>query len=76
MSKQKRKNPVLNIGSRVVKGAMSVSCGFGAFVLGTVAYNTKDPVAAALAGGLGLSSATLAKSAVMPSKKEKDEGEL
>lgn len=69
----KKKSKVLSIGKRVAKGAMSVSCGFGAFVLGTVAYNTRDPVAIALASGLGLSSATLARSAIAPSKDEEDE---
>jgi len=67
MTKKKR-NPVINIGSRVIKATMSASCGFGAAIAGSFAYRTKSPVAIGMAAGLGLSSLTLAGSAILPEK--------
>lgn len=71
---EKHKNPVINLAKRLGKGAMSVSCGFGAIFFGGIAYEEReiDLIYAALAGGLGISSLVLAKSALAADKENED----
>jgi len=52
--------------NRVTKGCMSASCALGAFVFGVLAFKSKGRIPLFLAGGLSVSSVTLAAEAIYP----------